>query len=86
MDQLLAALEWDMADGIQFIGKLLLIAGVIIAVVGGLLILSCRIPWLGKLPGDIFVQRKNFTFFFPLATSILLSIIITLVLWLLGRK
>jgi len=86
MDQLLAALEWDMANGIQFTGKLLLIAGVIIAVVGGLLLLSCRIPWLGKLPGDIFVQRKNFTFYFPLATSILLSIIITLVLWLLGRK
>ncbi len=75
-----------MADGIQYIGKFLIITGMVIAVLGGLLVLSGKVPWLGRLPGDIFIQRKNFTFYFPLATSILLSILITFILWLLGRK
>lgn len=75
-----------MNEGIQHIGKFLLIAGIIIAAVGALFLLSGKIPWLGKLPGDIIIQRKNFTFYFPLATSILLSIIITFIFWLLGRR
>ncbi len=75
-----------MGDGIQHIGRVLIITGIIIAVVGGILLLSGRVPWLGKLPGDIMIQRKNFTFYFPLATSILLSIVITMILWFLGRK
>lgn len=75
-----------MSDGIQFVGRFLIITGIILAIVGGLLLFSGRIPWLGKLPGDIIVQRKNFTFYFPLATSILLSIIITLFLWLIARR
>lgn len=75
-----------MADSIQYIGKFLIIFGVIIAAVGGVLLISGKIPWLGKLPGDIIIQRKNFTFYFPLATSILLSLILTLIFWLLGRR
>lgn len=75
-----------MSDGIQYIGRFLIITGIIIAVVGGLLLLSGRIPWIGRLPGDIMIQRKSFTFYFPLATSILLSLVITFILWLLGRK
>ena len=73
-------------DGLQHIGKALLVIGILLAVIGGLLMLSGKIPWLGRLPGDIVVQRKNFTFYFPLATSILLSILLTLILWLIGRK
>ncbi len=75
-----------MADGIQQMGRFLVITGVIIVILGGLLLLSDKVPWLGKLPGDILVRRKNFTFYFPLATSILLSVIITLILWLIGRR
>lgn len=75
-----------MSDSIQYIGRLLIITGIIVAVLGGLLFLSGKVPWLGKLPGDIMIQRKNFTFYFPLATSIILSIVITFILWLLGRK
>ena len=75
-----------MGDGIQHIGRFLIITGIIVVVVGGILLLSGRVPWLGKLPGDIMIQRKNFTFFFPLATSILLSIVITFIFWLFGRK
>jgi len=74
------------ADGIHSIGKLLVIAGVITAVFGGVLLLSGKIHWLGRLPGDIIIQRKNFTLYLPLMTSILLSVLITLIVWLLGRR
>lgn len=73
-------------DGFQHIGKVLVIIGIILLVVGGLVMLSGRIPWLGRLPGDIVIQRKNFTFYFPLATSIIISIILTLIFWLIGRR
>jgi hypothetical protein len=75
-----------MNENVQHIGKFLIITGIIIAAVGGLFLLSGKLPWLGKLPGDILIQRKNFSFYFPLATSILLSIIITFIFWLLGRR
>jgi hypothetical protein len=75
-----------MNENVPHIGKFLIITGIIIAAVGVLFLLSGKIPWLGKLPGDIVIQRKNFTFYFPLATSILLSIIITFILWLSGRR
>jgi len=75
-----------MSDSIQYIGKFLIFLGVIVAGIGGLLLLSGRIPWIGRLPGDIMIQRKNFTFYFPLATSILLSVILTLIFWLIGRR
>lgn len=71
---------------IQHIGRFLITVGIIIAAVGGLFLLSDRIPWLGRLPGDIIIQKKNFTFYFPLATSIILSIIITFILWLLEKR
>lgn len=64
------------------LGKMLIVLGVIIAVVGIVLLMAPKIPWLGKLPGDIVYRGKRFTFYFPLATSILLSIILTLILYL----
>lgn len=75
-----------MTDGIQYIGKFLVIFGAVIVAIGGLLVLSGKIPWLGRLPGDVIIQKKNFTFYFPLATSILLSLILTFIFWLLRRK
>ncbi|NWF52661.1 MAG: DUF2905 domain-containing protein [Nitrospirae bacterium] len=70
----------------QYIGKFLLLLGLVVAAIGGLLLLSGKIPWIGRLPGDILIQKKNFTFYFPLATSILLSLILTLLFWILGRR
>jgi len=61
------------------IGKILLIVGGIIVVLGLLLILSHNIPFLGKLPGDIFVKRDGFSFYFPIVTLLLLSILITII-------
>ncbi|MFN3479807.1 MAG: DUF2905 domain-containing protein [Thermodesulfovibrionales bacterium] len=68
-----------------FIGKFLILAGLIIIVIGAILLLAGKIPYIGRLPGDIVIQKKNFTFYFPLATSLILSLLITFILWLIGR-
>ena len=70
----------------EHIGRFLIITGLLIVLLGGILMLAGKVPFIGKLPGDIIIQRKNFTFYFPLATSILISIILTLILWILGRR
>lgn len=70
----------------EFIGKSLILIGVIIIIVGTVFLLSSKIHWLGHLPGDITIRKKSFTFYFPLATSILLSIILSLILTFLLRK
>ncbi|SHE34351.1 DUF2905 domain-containing protein [Desulforamulus putei] len=70
----------------ESMAKMLLFAGVFMAFIGGLLLLVGKIPGIGKLPGDIFVQKGNFTFYFPVVTSIVLSILLTLVLNLLFRR
>lgn len=67
------------------IGKALLAAGLVIAAAGAVLLLFGKIPFLGKLPGDITVERPGFTLYLPLATSLLISVIVSLVLWLLRR-
>jgi Protein of unknown function (DUF2905) len=64
------------------LGKMLIVFGVILALAGVVLLLVPKIPWLGKLPGDITYQGKNFTFYFPLATCILLSLLFSLILYL----
>ena len=68
------------------LARLLIVLGVVIAAVGVVLLLVGRVPWLGRLPGDIHVERGNWTFYFPLGTSIVLSLLLTLVLWLIGRR
>jgi hypothetical protein len=68
------------------IGRVLLIFGLVLAVVGLVLIFADRIPLLGRLPGDILVKRKNFTVYIPLATMILLSVVITVILNLVFRR
>lgn len=73
----------------QSFGKVLIIAGLIIVAIGLAILFSDKISFLGKLPGDIRIERENFRFYFPLGTSILLSIILTAVIWivsLIGRK
>ncbi|MEW6107647.1 MAG: DUF2905 domain-containing protein [Nitrospirota bacterium] len=75
-----------MAEGIQHIGKLLIFIGIIIALLGVVLVFSVRIPWFGRLPGDIMIQKKNFTFYFPLATSIIISLLLSFLFWLFGRR
>ncbi len=64
------------------LGKPLIVIGLVIAALGVVITLAGKLPWLGRLPGDITIKRENFTFYFPLATSILLSLLLTLILWL----
>jgi hypothetical protein len=72
------------------LGRMLMVLGVVLVVAGGLLWLGggagARIPFLGRLPGDIHIQRGNWSFYFPLTTSILVSVVLTLILALLSRR
>jgi len=73
----------------QIFGKMLLVFGLVIVAIGGLLMLYDKIPFLGKLPGDINIKRDNYQFYFPITTSMILSILLSLILWLfsfLNRK
>ena len=69
-------------------GKILITVGVIFVVVGALLMFSYRLSFLriGRLPGDVIYRRGNFTFYFPIVTSIVLSLILTLLFWVFGRR
>ena len=70
------------------LGRYLIVIGVVLAGIGVVLVLAGKFPSLriGRLPGDIYVERGNWKFYFPLATSILLSILLSLVLWFFNRK
>ena len=72
-------------DVLSGIGKLLIVAGLLIAVAGVALVLLAQVPFLGKLPGDILIRRDNVTVFFPLATMIIVSVVLTILLNLLSR-
>ncbi|MCL4500823.1 MAG: DUF2905 domain-containing protein [Deltaproteobacteria bacterium] len=67
------------------LARMLIFFGILLVVVGLALLLVPKIPGLGKLPGDIVIKRENFTFYFPLGTCILISVILSLVFWLLRR-
>jgi len=68
------------------LGKILVVMGACIAVMGLVFMVIDRIPFLGKLPGDIHIQKENFSFYFPITTCILLSIILSLIFWLFSKR
>ena len=68
------------------LGRFLVVVGMLIIAVGLVLIVMGRVPWIGRLPGDISIQRGNWSFYFPLTTSILISVVLSLVLYLIGRR
>ena len=70
---------------VENIGKLLIIGGFALLVVGTILLFFNKIPFLGKLPGDILIKKENFTFYFPVVTSIVLSIVLSLIIYLIRR-
>ena len=67
------------------LGRWLIVVGLILVIVGAVFLLAPKIPWLGRLPGDISYKRGNFSFYFPLGTCIVISIILTLIFWLFRR-
>ena len=68
------------------LGRLLIVLGVVIAMIGVVMITVGRLPWLGRLPGDIHVERGNWSFHFPIVTSLLLSLVLTLIFYFIGRR
>jgi hypothetical protein len=67
------------------LGKLLIVAGGLLVCAGVLFLFGGKLSWFGRLPGDIFVQRENFSFYFPLTTGILVSVVLSLLFALLRR-
>ncbi len=65
--------------------KVIIIIGVVLILVGLAILVLPRLPFVGKLPGDILIKKENYTFYFPLATSIVISIIISLVLFIINK-
>lgn len=69
-------------DSLRELGKLLLVVGIVIAGAGALLMFGVKMPFrLGRLPGDIVVQGRNSSFYFPIVTCIVLSLVLTLIVW-----
>ena len=72
-------------DPSRELGKLLLIGGIVLAAVGAFLIFGARLPFrLGRLPGDIAIEGRRGSFYFPIVTSLLLSVSLTLIFWFIG--
>ena len=67
------------------LGKALIIAGLLLAGVGFFLTLGGKLDFLGKLPGDVRIEKENFSFFFPLGTCLLISFVLSLIFWLFKR-
>ncbi len=65
----------------QHPGGVLIVVGVLIAVIGLVWLVAPSIPWLGRLPGDIVIERQNFRFYFPVTTCVLLSLLLTGIMW-----
>jgi hypothetical protein len=64
--------------GMNGLGKMLILFGILIMAIGFILLLAEKIPWIGRLPGDIIIRKERFTFYFPLVTCLLISLILTL--------
>ncbi len=75
-----------MIPGFDSLAKMLILFGVILALLGGLLLLAGKIPFIGRLPGDFYFRGERWSFYFPLTTSILISILLTLLFSLFSRR
>jgi hypothetical protein len=71
---------------IESIGKSLIFFGIVLIVIGSLFVLFGKVPWFGRLPGDIIIKREGLTVYFPVVTMILLSILLTILFNIIGRR
>jgi hypothetical protein len=67
-------------------GKILIFIGLLLAILGVIFTFGNKLPFVGRLPGDIAVERKNYSFYFPVATCIIISVIMSSILWLFSKK
>ncbi len=65
--------------------KIIIVIGIVLVLIGLTILFLQKVPFLGKLPGDILIKKENFTFYFPLSTSIVVSIIVCLILYLISK-
>jgi len=65
--------------------KIIIVIGIVLVVIGLAMLFIQKVPFLGKLPGDILIKKENFTFYFPLTTSIIISIIVSLILYIISK-
>ena len=65
--------------GFSDLGKVLIVLAAVIAGIGVLLMVGDKIPWIGKLPGDILIKKEKFTFYFPIVTCVILSLLLTII-------
>jgi DUF2905 family protein len=72
-------------DGLEPIGRALVIIGVFITVLGAVMLLTPRVPWLGHLPGDIVIHRDDLTIYIPITTMLIVSVVLSVVLSLISR-
>jgi phosphatidylglycerophosphate synthase len=72
-------------EGLPYIGRMLVILGIIIILLGFILIVAGNIPWMGRWRGAITIKKDNFIFAFPIVTCIIISLIVTVILYLLRR-
>jgi uncharacterized protein HemY len=70
---------------IEFFGKILIFLGTILILLGLIFSFAGKIPYFGRLPGDVYIKRENFTFYFPITTCILVSIILSVIFYLISR-
>ena len=71
---------------LRALGKWLIGTGLFLALIGVVMTLAGKIPYLGHLPGDIYIKKEHFSFYFPLVTCVILSVLFSLILQLFGRK
>lgn len=75
-----------MVPGMDSLARLLIVFGVVLALLGGLLLMVGKLPFLGRLPGDIVIRRENWSLYLPLTTGILISLLLTLLFSLFSRR
>jgi len=71
--------------GLEPIGRALVVIGVFITVLGAIMLVTPRVPWLGRLPGDIVIQRDDLTIYIPITTMLIVSVVLSVVLSLISR-
>jgi hypothetical protein len=71
---------------VNMFGKVLIGIGLFFILLGFIFIVGTKINWFGRLPGDILIQKKNFTLYFPVSTSIIISVILSVLFWIITRR
>jgi len=68
------------------IGRIIIFIGLLVVVIGFVFVLGSKLPFIGKLPGDIAIEKGNYSFYFPVTTCIIISIILSFILWFLNKR